>query len=82
MQTQLARAVAGEAQAAFMSVAPSDVLSKFFGESEASIRDLFKKGEEHVIVECSIIVIARRSLSFSFSFLKKYIKSVSTCPSN
>lgn len=46
MQTQLARAVAGEAQAAFMSVAPSDVLSKFVGESEASIRDLFKKGEE------------------------------------
>jgi SpoVK/Ycf46/Vps4 family AAA+-type ATPase len=37
--------VAGEAQAAFMSVGPSDVLSKFVGESEASIRDLFKKGE-------------------------------------
>ena len=43
-QTQLARAVAGEAQAAFICVSPSDVLSKFVGESEASIRGLFKEG--------------------------------------
>lgn len=42
-KTQLARAIAGEAQAAFMTVGPSDVLSKYVGESEASIRDLFKK---------------------------------------
>lgn len=45
LQTQLARAVAGEAQAAFLSVAPSDILSKFVGESEASIRNFFKEGE-------------------------------------
>ena len=40
----LAKAVAGEAQAAFISVGPSDVLSKFVGESEASIKDLFDEG--------------------------------------
>ncbi|KAL7546793.1 hypothetical protein ACHAWF_011104 [Thalassiosira exigua] len=42
-KTKLARAVAGEAQAAFLKVGPSDVLSKFVGESEASIRGLFRE---------------------------------------
>ena len=42
-QTKLARALAGEAGAAFVSVGPSDVLSKYVGESEASIRNLFVK---------------------------------------
>lgn len=44
-KTQLARAVAGEAQAAFLSIGPSDVLSKFVGESEASIRGLFQEAK-------------------------------------
>lgn len=43
-KTKLAKAVAGEAQAAFLSVGPSDILSKFVGESEASIRGLFHEG--------------------------------------
>jgi hypothetical protein len=43
-KTQLAKAIAGEAQAAFISVGPSDILSKFVGESEASIRSMFDKG--------------------------------------
>ena len=47
-KTKLARAVAGEAQAAFLSVGPSDILSKFVGESEASIRGLFKEGERPI----------------------------------
>ena len=42
-KTKLAKAVAGEAQAAFLSVGPSDILSKFVGESEASIRGLFQE---------------------------------------
>lgn len=37
--------MAGEARAAFFSVGPSDILSKFVGESEASIRGLFREGE-------------------------------------
>lgn len=44
-KTELAKAVAGEAQAAFLSVGPSDILSKYVGESEASIRGLFDKGK-------------------------------------
>lgn len=40
-KTQLARAIAGESQAAFLSIGPSDILSKFVGESEASLRALF-----------------------------------------
>ena len=48
-KTKLARAVAGEAQAAFLSVGPSDILSKFVGESEASIRGLFKEGESRKV---------------------------------
>ena len=44
-KTQLARAVAGEAQAAFISIGPSDILSKFVGESEAAVREVFQEGE-------------------------------------
>lgn len=44
-KTQLAKAIAGEAHAAFLSVGPSDVLSKFVGESESSIRALFDSGK-------------------------------------
>ena len=49
-KTLLARAVAGEAQAAFISVGPSDILSKFVGESEASVRNLFKEGSRVMIL--------------------------------
>ncbi len=44
-KTKLAKAVAGEAQAAFLSIGPSDVLSKFVGESEASIKQLFEQAK-------------------------------------
>ena len=44
VQTKLAKAIAGEAQAAFLSVGPSDILSKFVGESEATVRNLFDQG--------------------------------------
>ena len=37
----LARAVAGESSSPLLTVGPSDVLSKFVGESERSIRQLF-----------------------------------------
>jgi SpoVK/Ycf46/Vps4 family AAA+-type ATPase len=46
MKTQMARAIAGEAQAAFLSIAPSDVLSKFVGESEAAVRNIFRKAHD------------------------------------
>jgi SpoVK/Ycf46/Vps4 family AAA+-type ATPase len=40
-KTQLAQALAGEAGAAFLAVAPSDVLSKFVGQSEVAVRECF-----------------------------------------
>jgi len=43
-KTQLAKAIAGEAEAAFLSVGPSDIMSKFVGESEAAIRSVFDQG--------------------------------------
>ena len=48
-KTQLARAIAGEAHAAFFSVAPSDILSKFVGESEAAVRQIFGKAVVHAL---------------------------------
>ena len=40
-KTQLAQAVAGEAQAAFLRLGPSDILSKYVGEAEAAVRQVF-----------------------------------------
>mmetsp|Transcript_25270 Transcript_25270/g.59153 ORF Transcript_25270/g.59153 Transcript_25270/m.59153 type:complete len:921 (+) Transcript_25270:99-2861(+) len=40
-KTQLAKAVAGEAHAAFLSIGPSDILSKYVGESEGALRSVF-----------------------------------------
>ena len=40
-QTKLAKAIAGEAHAAFLSIGPSDILSKYVGESEEAIRAVF-----------------------------------------
>lgn len=54
----MARAIAGEARAAFISIAPSDILSKFVGESEASIRDVFKKAwacTAHLESKCAVV---------------------------
>jgi SpoVK/Ycf46/Vps4 family AAA+-type ATPase len=57
-KTKLARAIAGEAEAAFLSVGPGDVLSKFVGESEASVRDIFKRARKEASVmesKCSVL---------------------------
>lgn len=41
--------MAGEAAAAFFSVAPSDILSKFVGESESAVRNVFRKAVVHAL---------------------------------
>jgi len=48
-KTQLARAVAGEAQAAFLTIGPSDILSKFVGESEAAVREVFQEARNKAL---------------------------------
>lgn len=57
-QTQLAKAIAGEARAAFYTIAPSDIMSKFVGESEAAIRDIFRRAlsqAENLESKCAVI---------------------------
>lgn len=45
-QTQLARAIAGEAKAAFLSIAPSGIFGKPIRELETAIQSIFKKARE------------------------------------
>jgi ATP-dependent 26S proteasome regulatory subunit len=57
-KSKLAKAMAGEAQAVFLSIGPSDILSKFVGESEASVRGLFQKarrGAMKIESKCAVI---------------------------
>jgi SpoVK/Ycf46/Vps4 family AAA+-type ATPase len=58
LQTKLARAIAGEAKAAFIPISPSDVLSKFVGESESAIRGIFERAAEQAFQmesKCAVI---------------------------
>ncbi len=45
-KTLLARAVANESEANFYAINGPEITSKYYGESEAKLRDLFKKAEE------------------------------------
>ena len=45
-KTLLAKAVANESQAHFISINGPEVMSKFYGESEKKLRSLFKEAEE------------------------------------
>lgn len=53
-KTMMARAVAGEIDAAFFTVKPSEIMSKWVGDSEQNIETLFKTARSH---ERSIIFI-------------------------
>ncbi len=46
-KTHLARATAGECNATFMSVAITDILSKWIGESERHLHDIFENARAH-----------------------------------
>jgi SpoVK/Ycf46/Vps4 family AAA+-type ATPase len=57
-QTKLARAIAGEARAAFLPVAPSDIMSKYVGESEGRMREIFAEAwnlANDVESKCAVI---------------------------
>ncbi len=45
-KTLLAKAVATESNAHFISISGPEVMSKFYGESEARLRDIFKEAKE------------------------------------
>ena len=46
-KTLLAKAVAGETNANFVSIGGPEVMSKFYGESEERLREIFKQAEEN-----------------------------------
>jgi transitional endoplasmic reticulum ATPase len=46
-KTLFAKAVASETNAHFISISGPEIMSKFYGESEANIRGIFKEAEEH-----------------------------------
>ena len=45
-KTLLAKAVANESQAHFISISGPEIMSKFYGESEARLREIFKEAKE------------------------------------
>jgi vacuolar protein-sorting-associated protein 4 len=45
-KTHIARAIAGEAGCAFFSVSASDLINKYYGESEARVRGLYEMARE------------------------------------
>jgi transitional endoplasmic reticulum ATPase len=45
-KTLLARAVANESNAHFISISGPEIMSKFYGESEARLREIFKEARE------------------------------------
>jgi transitional endoplasmic reticulum ATPase len=45
-KTQLAKAVANESSAHFISISGPEIMSKFYGESEARVREIFKEARE------------------------------------
>jgi transitional endoplasmic reticulum ATPase len=46
-KTLLARAVANESEANFFAINGPEITSKYYGESEAKLREIFKKAEEN-----------------------------------
>ncbi|MBQ9690093.1 MAG: AAA family ATPase, partial [Candidatus Methanomethylophilaceae archaeon] len=46
-KTMLAKAVAGETSSNFMSIGGPEIVSKFYGESEGKLREIFKEAEEN-----------------------------------
>jgi transitional endoplasmic reticulum ATPase len=53
-KTMMAKAIAGEIDAAFYTVKPSEIMSKWVGDSEQNVRALFEEARSH---ELSIIFI-------------------------
>ncbi|NLI74531.1 MAG: CDC48 family AAA ATPase [Euryarchaeota archaeon] len=46
-KTLLAKAVAGETNANFVTIGGPEIMSKFYGESEERLRDIFKQAQEN-----------------------------------
>lgn len=50
-KTLLAKAIANECQANFISIKGPELLTMWFGESEANVREIFDKVRRHEIIK-------------------------------
>jgi len=68
-KTMLAKAVAGEIDAAFFTVKPSEIMSKWVGEAEQNVARLFSEARKHeravIFIDEVESLIPRRSSSYS-----------------
>ncbi len=68
-KTMLAKAVAGEIDAAFFTVKPSEIMSKWVGEAEQNVAKLFSEARNHeraiIFIDEVESLIPKRSGSFS-----------------
>lgn len=68
-KTMLAKAVAGEIDAAFFTVKPSEIMSKWVGEAEQNVARLFSEARKHeraiIFIDEVESLIPKRSGSFS-----------------
>lgn len=56
-KTLLAKAIANECQANFISVKGPELLTMWFGESEANVRDIFDKVIELVYLQQELLMV-------------------------
>jgi len=68
-KTMLAKAVAGEIDAAFFTVKPSEIMSKWVGEAEQNVARLFSEARKHgrsiIFIDEVESIVPKRSDSFS-----------------
>src|SRR3989338_5986543 len=78
-KTLLAKAVATESQANFISVKGTEVLSKWMGESEKAVRDIFKKARQ--VAPCVIFfdeIVPRRGLENGVRASERVVNQILT----
>ncbi|NOG48088.1 MAG: AAA family ATPase [Chloroflexi bacterium] len=62
-KTLLARAVAGEANVSFFSIAASEFVEMFVGVGASRVRDLFRRAKENAPTSCSWTRSTRSAVS-------------------
>ena len=71
-KTLLAKAIANECQANFISIKGPEMLTMWFGESEANVREVFDKVRTMLLLPCCHVLVDRdmcHSICYSASLL-------------
>lgn len=72
-KTLLAKAIANECQANFISIKGPELLTMWFGESEANVREIFDKVRRHEIIKLVI-----KLLQTITTFMLQYVSALFT----